>query len=144
MLILLKKWSDKSVAIKVYQMWLPPEKFVAKFSYPKKSWNRKFQTPKRSFDYPRQLKSEEPPLPPPPPPPLGKMRKQEDKEWRLKSVPLSHKKWAQTILRGVFFVTMLPLSILGLVSDHRTAVVFPGLWGISGGGVPLGILKPFP
>ena len=35
-----------------------PRKYLPKFSYPKKSRNRKFQTPKKSFDHPCHLKSE--------------------------------------------------------------------------------------
>ena len=35
----------------------PPKKILAKFSFPKKSRNRKFQTTKRSFNLPRYLKS---------------------------------------------------------------------------------------
>ena len=35
----------------------PPKKILAKFYFPKKSRNRKFQTAKRSFNLPRYLKS---------------------------------------------------------------------------------------
>ena len=34
----------------------PHKKILAKFSYPKTSWNRKFQTPKILTDHTRQLK----------------------------------------------------------------------------------------
>ena len=41
----------------------PPQKILAKFSYPKKSQNQKFQTQKKSVNYPCYLKSSAPPLP---------------------------------------------------------------------------------
>ena len=46
----------------------PPQKILAKFSYPKTSRDGKFQHPppqKKAFDYPRDLKSGVPPPPPP-------------------------------------------------------------------------------
>ena len=43
------------------QLVLNPQKTVAKFCYQKKSWNPKFQTPPKSFDYPRHLQSRVPP-----------------------------------------------------------------------------------
>jgi len=38
------------------------KKILAKFSYPKKYRNQKFQTQKKSFDHPRHLESRVPPL----------------------------------------------------------------------------------
>ena len=52
-----------------------PKKYSPKFSYPKKSRNRTFQTPKKSFDHPCHLKSWVPPVPTPP----GLMRKRVEK-----------------------------------------------------------------
>ena len=43
-----------------------PKKYLPKFSYPNKILKAKISNPKKSFDHPCHLKSEEPPNPPPP------------------------------------------------------------------------------
>ena len=44
-----------------------PKKYLLNIPPPKKSWNRKFQSPPKSFDHPRHFESGVPP----PPPALG-------------------------------------------------------------------------